>query len=77
MKVLQECFHIKGYDASDGYISRAFDPSTNDSLLVELVKKAGAVIIVSSDLPSSLLVISEFSTGLTNPSTLTFTHQLI
>lgn len=38
---------MKGYDAADGYISRAFDPSTIDSHIVSVVKAAGAVVIVS------------------------------
>lgn len=38
---------MKGYDAADGYISRAFDPSTTDSHIVSVVKAAGAVVIVS------------------------------
>ncbi|KUI61093.1 Acetamidase [Cytospora mali] len=51
-----ECFHIKGYDASDGYISRAFDPSTTDSYLVSLVQAAGAVIIAKTNTPQTMLV---------------------
>ncbi|KUI64807.1 hypothetical protein VM1G_01246 [Cytospora mali] len=53
---IQECFHIKGYDASDGYISRAFDPSTTDSYLVSLVRAAGAVIISKTNTPQTMLV---------------------
>lgn len=45
--IWKECFHVKGYDAADGYISRAFDPSTTDSHIVSVVKAAGAVVIVS------------------------------
>ncbi|KAK2605765.1 hypothetical protein N8I77_008579 [Diaporthe amygdali] len=53
---MQECFHIKGYDASDGYVSRAFDPSTTNSYLVSLVQAAGAVIIAKTNTPQTMLV---------------------
>lgn len=52
----KECFHVKGYDASDGYISRAFDPSTTDSYLVSLVRAAGAVVIAKTNTPQTMLV---------------------
>ncbi|ROW04950.1 hypothetical protein VPNG_07002 [Cytospora leucostoma] len=46
----------QGYDASDGYISRAFDPSTTNSYLVSLVRAAGAVIIAKTNTPQTMLV---------------------
>jgi len=52
----KECFHAKGYDASDGYISRCFDPSTYDSYLIQLVRSAGAVVIAKTNVPQSMLV---------------------
>ncbi|CAN8096339.1 unnamed protein product [Discula destructiva] len=52
----KECFHVKGYDASDGYISRAFDPSVIDSHLVSIVRNAGAVIIAKTNTPQTMLV---------------------
>ncbi|KAJ4391809.1 hypothetical protein N0V93_005429 [Gnomoniopsis smithogilvyi] len=51
----KECFHVKGYDAADGYISRAFDPSTTDSHIVSVVKAAGAVIIAKTNTPQTML----------------------
>lgn len=47
---------MKGYDASDGYISRTFDPSTYDSYMIELVRKAGAVVIAKTNTPQTMLV---------------------
>jgi len=47
---------FKGYDASDGYISRTFDPSTHDSYLVEIVRAAGAVVIAKTNVPQTMLV---------------------
>ncbi|RDW92240.1 hypothetical protein BP5796_01634 [Coleophoma crateriformis] len=52
----KECFHVKGYDASDGYISRTFDPSTYDSYMIQLVRKAGAVVIAKTNTPQTMLV---------------------
>ncbi|KAE8454203.1 hypothetical protein EG329_005128 [Mollisiaceae sp. DMI_Dod_QoI] len=52
----KECFHVKGYDASNGYISRTFDPSTKTTYAIELVKAAGAVIIAKTNVPQTMLV---------------------
>ncbi|KAF2812645.1 amidase [Mytilinidion resinicola] len=52
----KECFHAKGYDASDGYISRCFDPSTYDSYLIQVVHSAGAVVIAKTNVPQTMLV---------------------
>lgn len=60
----QECFHVKGYDASDGYISRAFDASTLDSHIVSVVRAAGAVVIVSSPPSRQILLFSMLLQGL-------------
>lgn len=53
---LQECFHVKGFDASDGYISRCFEPSTTTSYLIETVRAAGAVVISKTNTPQTMLV---------------------
>jgi amidase len=52
----QECFHIKGYDYCNGYISKTFNPSTYTTYIVELVKAAGAVIISKTNVPQTMLV---------------------
>ncbi|KIX03615.1 uncharacterized protein Z518_07168 [Rhinocladiella mackenziei CBS 650.93] len=52
----KECFHVKGYDASNGYISRTFDPSTHTTPLIELVKSQGAVVIAKTNTPQTMLV---------------------
>jgi amidase len=53
---LQECFHVEGYDACNGYISRTFDPSTKTTYAIELVKAAGAVVIAKTNIPQTMLV---------------------
>ncbi|KAL4951935.1 amidase signature domain-containing protein [Aspergillus filifer] len=52
----KECFHVKGYDASNGYISRCFDPSTSTTPMIQLVEKAGAVVIAKTNVPQTMLV---------------------
>ncbi|TVY56190.1 Acetamidase [Lachnellula cervina] len=52
----KECFHVSGYDACNGYISRAFNPSTSTTYIIELVKAAGAVVISKTNVPQTMLV---------------------
>lgn len=47
---------MKGYDASNGYISRTFDPSKHTTPLIEVVKANGAVVIAKTNTPQSMLV---------------------
>lgn len=53
---LKECFHVEGVDASDGYISRCFSPSTYDSYLTQILRGAGALIIAKTNNPQTMLV---------------------
>jgi amidase len=52
----KECFHIKGYDYCNGYISKTFNPSTKTTYIIELVKAAGAVVIAKTNVPQTMLV---------------------
>ncbi|KAL4936096.1 hypothetical protein BDV06DRAFT_216936 [Aspergillus oleicola] len=52
----KECFHVKGYDASNGYISRCFEPSKTTTPMIQLVEKAGAVVIAKTNVPQTMLV---------------------
>ncbi|TKY88005.1 hypothetical protein EX895_003101 [Sporisorium graminicola] len=52
---VKDQFQIKGTDATIGYVSYANKPSTSDSVLVELVKKAGAVPFVKTNLPQTIM----------------------
>ncbi|KAL2783200.1 amidase signature domain-containing protein [Aspergillus keveii] len=52
----KECFHVKGYDASNGYISRCFEPSTTTTPVIQLVEQAGAVVIAKTNVPQTMLV---------------------
>ncbi|EST07179.1 Amidase [Kalmanozyma brasiliensis GHG001] len=52
---VKDQFQIKGSDATIGYISYANKPSTADSVLVEVIKKAGAVPFVKTNLPQTIM----------------------
>ncbi|KAJ9137935.1 Amidase [Pleurostoma richardsiae] len=52
----KECFHFKGYDSTNGYMSRVFQPATHTSPLPELLQAAGAVIIAKTNVPQTMLV---------------------
>ncbi|KAI2628773.1 amidase [Hypoxylon sp. NC1633] len=52
----KECFHFKGYDSTNGYVSRVFQPSDRTSPLPELLQAAGAVIISKTNVPQTMLV---------------------
>ncbi len=52
---VKDQFQIKGSDATIGYISYANKPSTADSVLVEIIKKAGAVPFVKTNLPQTIM----------------------
>ncbi|OTB09524.1 hypothetical protein M426DRAFT_80870 [Hypoxylon sp. CI-4A] len=52
----KECFHFKGYDSTNGYLSRVFQPADHTSPLPELLQAAGAVIISKTNVPQTMLV---------------------
>ncbi|KAH8671430.1 amidase [Xylariales sp. PMI_506] len=52
----KECFHIEGYDSTNGYLSRVFQPATTTTPLVTLLRSAGAVIISKTNVPQTMLV---------------------
>ncbi|KAI1380382.1 amidase [Hypoxylon crocopeplum] len=52
----KECFHFKGYDSTNGYMSRVFKPADHTSPLPELLQAAGAIIISKTNVPQTMLV---------------------
>ncbi|KAH8898429.1 amidase [Thozetella sp. PMI_491] len=53
---LKDQFNILGLDSTIGYCSYANKPATKDSTLVELLRKAGAVFYVKSNVPATLMM---------------------
>ncbi|KAI9878534.1 MAG: hypothetical protein M1830_000668, partial [Pleopsidium flavum] len=54
---LKDTFKVKGYDASIGIASLAFNPATENSLLVDILLEAGAVIYVKTNVPQTLMAL--------------------
>jgi amidase len=53
---LKDQFDVAGYDSTLGYVGRAFNPASQDCVLVSLLKHMGAIIIAKSNLPQSIMV---------------------
>lgn len=49
-------FQLKGVDSTIGYVSYAEKPATDDSTLVKLLLKAGAIPYVKSNVPATLMM---------------------
>lgn len=52
---LKDSHNINGYDSTIGYTANAFKPATKDSPVVQLLKDAGAVPFVKTNVPYTLL----------------------
>ncbi|KAK2693027.1 Amidase 2 [Fusarium oxysporum] len=52
---VKDQFNITGLDSTLGYIGKAFAPAENDALLIQTLKKLGAVIIAKTNLPQSIM----------------------
>lgn len=53
---LKDQFDVKGYDSTLGYVGRAFKPATEDAVLVHILKSIGAIILLKTNLPQSIMV---------------------
>ena len=53
---LKDQFNIQGLDSTLGYVGRSFSPAASDCVLVQVLKRLGAVIIAKTNLPQSILV---------------------
>ncbi|RDW77691.1 hypothetical protein BP6252_05744 [Coleophoma cylindrospora] len=52
---LKDQFNVKGFDTTLGYVGRAFAPAADDAVVVQILKKLGAVVIAKSNLPQSIM----------------------
>ncbi|ETS81644.1 hypothetical protein PFICI_06646 [Pestalotiopsis fici W106-1] len=52
----KECFHFKGYDSTNGYLSRVGQPATTTSPLAQVLQAAGAIVISKTNVPQTMLV---------------------
>ncbi|EPE29787.1 Amidase signature (AS) enzyme [Glarea lozoyensis ATCC 20868] len=54
---LKDSFKVKGYDASIGIASLAFNPATQNSVLVDILLDLGAVVYVKTNIPQTLMAL--------------------
>ncbi|KAL4914265.1 amidase signature domain-containing protein [Aspergillus aurantiobrunneus] len=52
---IKDQFNVKGYDSTIGYVGRSFSPATDDAVLVQILKRMGAVILAKTNLPQSIM----------------------
>jgi Asp-tRNA(Asn)/Glu-tRNA(Gln) amidotransferase A subunit family amidase len=53
---LKDQFNITGVDTTLGYVGRSFAPAGADAVLVQILRKMGAIIIAKTNLPQSIMV---------------------
>ena len=52
---LKDQFDVIGVDTTLGYCSRAFQPAKSDAVLVSMLMKLGAIPILKTNLPQSIM----------------------
>ncbi|KAJ4015233.1 hypothetical protein NW766_005565 [Fusarium irregulare] len=52
---LKDQFNVKGHDTTLGYTGKSFKPASEDAVLVNILKKLGAVVICKTNLPQSIM----------------------
>lgn len=54
---LKDTFKVRGYDASIGIAALAFKPATENSVLVDCLLSAGAVLYCKTNVPQTLMAL--------------------
>ncbi|RGP79520.1 hypothetical protein FLONG3_2268 [Fusarium longipes] len=52
---LKDQFNVKGHDTTLGYTARSSKPASEDAVLVNILKKLGAVMICKTNIPQSIM----------------------
>ncbi|KAJ9487145.1 hypothetical protein VN97_g6178 [Penicillium thymicola] len=52
---LKDQFNVKGVDTTLGYVGRSFAPAQEDAVIVQILKKMGAIIIAKTNVPQSIM----------------------
>jgi amidase len=65
---LKDQFDVKGYDTTLGYVGRAFRPATEDGHIVEVLKKAGAIVLAKTNVSSTTGTVLHLFPPLTDSS---------
>ena len=58
---VKDTVNVKGYDASIGYSAWTFKPSLKDSKLTQILKDAGAIPYVKTNVPTCLLSFESYN----------------
>ncbi|KAI1457187.1 amidase [Annulohypoxylon moriforme] len=53
---LKDNFNLKGLDATVGFASHVGDPATYDAVLADLLREAGAVFYVKTNVPTAMMI---------------------
>ena len=53
---LKDQFNVQGIDSTLGYVGRSFKPAETEAVLVNIMRKLGAIIIAKTTIPQSILV---------------------
>ncbi len=53
---VKDQFNVRGYDSTIGYVGRSFSPAQEDAVLIQMLRKMGAVILAKTNLPQSIMV---------------------
>lgn len=52
---LKDCFNVAGTDSTIGMTGYAFQPETKNSVMVDVLLRAGAVLYVKTNVPQSMM----------------------
>ncbi|KAL5360321.1 amidase signature domain-containing protein [Aspergillus floccosus] len=52
---VKDQFNVKGVDSTLGYVGRSFSPATEDAVIVQMLKEMGAVILLKTNIPQSIM----------------------
>ncbi|CZT21676.1 related to acetamidase [Ramularia collo-cygni] len=58
---LKDQFDVQSFDTTIGYVGRALRPATQNSLLVDILRVLGCLIIAKSNLPQSIMWCESFN----------------
>lgn len=53
---VKDQFNVKGVDTTLGYVGRSFAPAHEDAVLVQILKKMGAIVVAKTNLSQSIMV---------------------
>lgn len=53
---VKDQFNLKGVDTTMGYVGRSFAPAQEDAAIIRILKELGAVVLLKTNLPQSLMV---------------------